>query len=145
MELILMLTILLVTVTIGAGVYSIKKQLGNEKTGKILGINMGSFVILVIAATIFLISGNTSFASGSTATAALAASGTSGDGLKFIGAALSTGMACIGAGIAVAAASSAAIGAISEDAKLLGKTIIFVGLSEGIAIYGLIISIMILG
>ncbi len=65
-------------------------------------------------------------------------------GLAYISAALSTGLACIGAGIAVAITGSAALGAISEDPKLLGKTLIFVGLSEGIAIYGLIISIMIL-
>ena len=67
-----------------------------------------------------------------------------GAGLAYISAALSTGLACIGAGIAVAITGSAALGAISEDPKLLGKTLIFVGLSEGIAIYGLIISIMIL-
>ena len=58
--------------------------------------------------------------------------------------ALSTGLACIGAGIAVAVVASSAIGAISENPNLLGKTIIFAGLAEGIAIYGLIISIMIL-
>jgi len=40
---------------------------------------------------------------------------------------------------------SAALGAISEDQSLLGKSLIFVGLSEGIAIYGLIVSILILG
>ena len=61
-----------------------------------------------------------------------------------IAAALSTGLAAIGAGIAVAIVGSAALGAISENPKILGRTIIFVGLAEGIAIYGLIISIMIL-
>ena len=67
---------------------------------------------------------------------------TNGNGL--IAAALSTGLAALGAGIAVAVVGSAALGAISENPKLLGRTIIFVGLAEGIAIYGLIISIMIL-
>ena len=57
---------------------------------------------------------------------------------------LATGLGCIGAGIAVAMVASSAIGAISENPSLLGKTIIFAGLAEGIAIYGLIISIMIL-
>lgn len=71
-------------------------------------------------------------------------SGDGGAGLAYLGAALSTGLACVGAGIAVAVTGSAALGAISEDPKLLGKTLIFVGLAEGIAIYGLIISIMIL-
>ena len=61
-----------------------------------------------------------------------------------IAAALATGLACIGSGIAVAMVASSAVGAISENPSLLGKTIIFAGLAEGIAIYGLIISIMIL-
>ena len=65
-------------------------------------------------------------------------------GIAMIAAALSTGLACIGAGIAVALVASSAVGAISENPNLLGKTIIFAGLAEGIAIYGLIISIMIL-
>lgn len=69
----------------------------------------------------------------------------SSSGLGFIAAALSTGLAAVGAGIAVAAVGSSALGAVSEDPKILGKTLIFVGLAEGIAIYGLIISIMILG
>ncbi|NLG04491.1 MAG: ATPase, partial [Clostridia bacterium] len=38
-----------------------------------------------------------------------------------------------------------ALGAISEDSGILGKSLIFVGLAEGIALYGLIISFMILG
>ena len=68
----------------------------------------------------------------------------SSNGVGMIAAALATGFACIGSGIAVAVVASSAVGAISEDPSLLGKTIIFAGLAEGIAIYGLIISIMIL-
>ena len=64
--------------------------------------------------------------------------------LGYISAALATGLGCIGAGIAVAVVASSAVGAVSENPSLLGKTIIFAGLAEGIAIYGLIISIMIL-
>ena len=62
----------------------------------------------------------------------------------YIGAALATGLSALGAGIAVAAASPAAIGAISENPKNLGKSLIFVALGEGVAIYGLLISILIL-
>ena len=47
--------------------------------------------------------------------------------------------------IAVASAASAALGAISEDSSVLGKSLIFVGLAEGVCLYGLIISFMILG
>lgn len=67
-----------------------------------------------------------------------------GDGIKYLGAALSTGLSGIGGGIAVASAASAAIGAMSENEKIMGKTLIFVALAEGIALYGLVISFMIL-
>lgn len=66
-------------------------------------------------------------------------------GLGYIAAALVTGLSCIGGGVAVASAASAALGAISEDDSLFGRSLIFVGLAEGIALYGLIISFMILG
>ena len=45
----------------------------------------------------------------------------------------------------LASAASAALGAISEDSSVLGKSLIFVGLAEGVCLYGLIISFMILG
>jgi V/A-type H+-transporting ATPase subunit K len=61
-----------------------------------------------------------------------------------LGAALAIGLAAIGSGIAVGIAGAAAIGAIAEKPDLLGRTLIIVGLAEGIAIYGLIISFMIL-
>lgn len=76
-------------------------------------------------------------------TAAAAADNSVGFG--YLAAALSTGLACIGGGIAVSAAASAALGAISEDSSILGKSLIFVGLAEGVCLYGLIISFMIIG
>ena len=60
-------------------------------------------------------------------------------------AASSAGLSCVGGGIAVSAAASAALGAISEDSSILGKSLIFVGLAEGVCLYGLVISFMILG
>lgn len=65
-------------------------------------------------------------------------------GMAYLAAALVTGLSCIGAGIAVAAAAPAAIGAFSEDPKAFGKALIFVALGEGVALYGLLISILIL-
>lgn len=62
----------------------------------------------------------------------------------FAAAALATGLSSLGAGIAVASVGSAAIGAIAEKPELLGRLLIIVGLAEGIAIYGLIVSILIL-
>jgi V/A-type H+/Na+-transporting ATPase subunit K len=65
-------------------------------------------------------------------------------GLAYIGAGLAVGLACIASGFAVARIGSAAIGAVSEKPELMGRTLVFLGLAEGIAIYGLIIAIMIL-
>lgn len=62
----------------------------------------------------------------------------------FVAAALATGLSSLGAGIAVAQVGSAAIGVLAEKPELLGRSLILVGLAEGIAIYGLIISILIL-
>jgi V/A-type H+-transporting ATPase subunit K len=70
--------------------------------------------------------------------------GSIAQGLGFLGAALATGMSSLGAGIAVAAAAPAAIGAFSENEKNFGKSLIFVALGEGVAIYGLLISILII-
>lgn len=69
---------------------------------------------------------------------------TTGAGLGYLGAALVTGMSALGAGIAVASAAPAAIGATSEDPKSFGKALIFVALGEGVALYGLLISILII-
>lgn len=78
------------------------------------------------------------------AEAATAAAATGAEGMKYLGAALSTGLATIGTGIAVGGAAPAAIGATSEDDKNFTKALIFVALGEGVAIYGLLISILIL-
>jgi V/A-type H+-transporting ATPase subunit K len=61
-----------------------------------------------------------------------------------LGAALATGMSSLGAGFAVAKVGTAAIGALAEKPELFGRLLIFVGLAEGIAIYGLIVSILVL-
>jgi V/A-type H+-transporting ATPase subunit K len=62
----------------------------------------------------------------------------------YIAAALATAASVIGAGIAVASVGSAAVGAITEKPELLGRMLILIGLAEGIAIYGLIVSVLIL-
>ncbi len=62
----------------------------------------------------------------------------------FLSASICVGLSTIAAGIAVAYVGAAALGAISEKPELVGRTLIFVGLAEGLAIYGLIIAIMIL-
>lgn len=65
-------------------------------------------------------------------------------GSGFLAASIAVAASSLGAGWAVAAAAPAAIGAISENPENFGKAIIFVALGEGIAIYGLLISILII-
>lgn len=79
-----------------------------------------------------------------TALAETAASGSSSASMGFLAAALAVAASSLGAAWAVAAAAPAAIGAISENGDNFGKAIIFVALGEGIAIYGLLISILII-
>lgn len=141
MEFVLGFTVFMVLLMIGLGIYQIKKGLSGKNAKKLLGINVVAVFGLLLFTTILIYSGYMPVFAQGTETA----STQSANGLGLIAAALSTGLAAIGAGIAVAISSSAALGAISENSDLLGKTLIFVGLSEGIAIYGLIISILILG
>ncbi len=62
-----------------------------------------------------------------------------------LGAAIAVAGSTIGAGFAVAYTGSAALAAISEKPEMFGRAMVFVGLAEGIAIYGLVIAIMLIG
>ena len=63
---------------------------------------------------------------------------------KYLSAALAVGMACIGGGIAVGKLGAAAMGAIAEDASLAGKAIPYLGLAEGICLWGFLVALLIL-
>lgn len=68
-----------------------------------------------------------------------------GLGLAILGAGLPTGLAAFGAGLAVGPVGAASLAVISEKPEIFGRTLIYLGLAEGIAIYGLVISILLLG
>lgn len=115
----------------------------NKKRYKMtLALNGVMFFGLMLFTGILMFGGN-AFAQEAVADTA-AAAGLS-TGLGYLAAGLSIGLSCVGGGIAVASAASAALGAISEDSSILGKSLIFVGLAEGVCLYGLIIAFMILG
>lgn len=137
----LLLSVLaIVIITVAYGITETHKQDLNlkKKVKKAMVINLSTFIPVICAAIIMMVP---DFAS---AAASTDAASNSSAGIGYIAAALSTGLAAIGAGYAVGTVGSSALGAVSEDPTILGKTLIYVGLSEGIAIYGLIISIMIL-
>ncbi|MGE5632742.1 MAG: ATP synthase subunit C [Caulobacteraceae bacterium] len=137
MYIVLEIAVAIVLFTIGLGVVLYRSN-GNshgKKVRNILRMSIVSYMFL-IALFLFILAPDIVHA---------AANNNPNAGLGFIAAGISTGLATIGAGYAVGAVGSSALGAVSENPRILGKTLIFVGLAEGIAIYGLIISIIILG
>ena len=132
----ILIAALILSIIIPFGYYLIgEKNKGRYK--RALGVNVFFFFGAFVIGGIMMFSGMDAQAAGEAASMAT--------GLGYIAAALVTGLSCIGGGIAVASAASAALGAISEDSSVLGKSLIFVGLAEGVCLYGLIISFMILG
>lgn len=135
---ILLIVALILTIVVPMAAYAAgEKSRGRYK--KYLAINVGTFFSLLVFSMLF------AFATTADAAEVAANKDSLATGLGYLAAALSTGCSCVGGGIAVASSASAALGAISEDSSVLGKSLIFVGLSEGVALYGLIISFMILG
>ncbi len=133
---------LLLSIVIPFGSFLISRKRSRGTLKAALGCNAFFFFATLILADILLFSGKVSAAE---AGAAVAEAAGAADGWRYIAAALSTGLSCIGGGIAVASAASAALGAMSEDSSIMGKALIFVALAEGIALYGLIVSFTILG
>jgi len=74
---------------------------------------------------------------------AAAAGGTNGSAL--IGAAIAVAGASIGAAIAVAYTGAAALAALSERPEMFGRAMVIVGLAEGIAVYGLVVAVLLIG
>ena len=70
---------------------------------------------------------------------------TLGQGLALLGVGLPTGLAAIAAAIALGPIGSASLAVIAEKPEMFGRTLIYMGLAEGIAIYGLVMSILLLG
>ena len=134
----LLIAALMLSIVIPFGTFLLGEQ-SKKRYKRAIGANAFFFFSSLVMAGIMMFSGVPVQAAD-----AAAVSG-SATGFGYLAAALSTGLSCVGGGIAVASAASAALGAISEDSSALGKSLIFVGLAEGVCLYGLIISFMILG
>ena len=99
-------------------------------------------VLLAVGAYYFL--STAALAENDPATTVVAAGSSEHAGWAMIAAAMSAGLASLGAAYAVAVVGSAAVGAMTEKPELMGRLLILVGLAEGIAIYGLIVAVLIL-
>ncbi|MCX4418704.1 ATP synthase subunit C [Streptomyces mirabilis] len=105
---------------------------------------VGADAALLVGALALLtvtLSGAPAQASGSQAAAQTSGSGSA----ALIGAAIAVAGASIGAAIAVAYTGAAALAALSERPELFGRAMVIVGLAEGIAIYGLVVAIILIG
>ncbi len=124
--------------------YFILKGNVNSKNAKFRVLTQISvFSAVFLAVFLFQLNGLVAQAA-ETTSATTGFVGSNAQGMGFLAAALATSASAIGAGLAVASAAPAAIGAISENSENFGKAMIFVALAEGVAIYGLLISILII-
>ena len=129
---------------IPAMIYFLRQRRGaptQAARGLVLGLTGFNVVLGLLTlgfSLVWLASPPTVLASG------LIAAGTTSDPYASLAAAIATGMSTIGAGVAVSATGAAAIGAIAEKPAAFGRSLIFVGMAEGIAIYGLLISFLVL-
>ncbi|MGN1267573.1 MAG: ATPase, partial [Dorea sp.] len=118
---ILLIAALVLGIIVPFGYYLLGEQ-SKKRYKKAIGANVFFYFGAFVIASIMLFSGDPVQAADTANAVSNAA------GLGYIAAALATGMSCLGGGIAVASAASAALGAISEDSSALGKSLIFVGL-----------------
>lgn len=141
--------ILPIIAIMASAVITFNKKMQGKSTGKAMRFNLATFamVAILICTFTFMASASESVdapAAEQTETVETEEAAVSSNGLGLLAAGLVTGLAGIGGGIAVAAGAPAAIAATSEDPKSFGKSLIFVALGESIALYGVVISILIL-
>lgn len=100
--------------------------------------------LFAVAAILAIFSVGALFAQSNQAQSQAVTQEASSGGLRYIAAALAVGIACIGGGLAVGKIGAAAMGAMSENASLSGKALPFVGLAEGICLWGFLIGFLII-
>ena len=128
---------------------AVKNKAQGRNVKKPLKVNLAVFAVLAVLISVLCINafadnGETASATEAATTETEQTATDSSKGLGLLAAGLVTGLAGIGGGIAVAAGAPAAIAATAENPKSFGKSIIFVALGESIALYGVVISILIL-
>lgn len=137
------LILLPISLIMGFAFYLARQSRRGMPVKRTMALNLTAFLVVLLIAGCFAFA--VSAEDPATAmTAAEKAASNQSMGLGLLAAALVTGLAGIGGGLAVAAGAPAAIAAASEDPKSFGKSLIFVALGESIALYGVVISILIL-
>lgn len=110
-----------------------------------VGLAVAALVVLAVALTAGPAGATGGQAAAQATAAAAQAATTAKNGSALLGAAIAVAGSSIGAAIAVAYTGAAALAAMSERPELFGRSMVIVGLAEGIAIYGLIVGIILIG
>lgn len=145
MYLILFILCCLVLGTIATGLWLHRHPLGSEQASRWLrpGI-LGSLGLFMGAQLLLLFGGLGDVAAQTASTAIKAQEFSLGQALVFVGIALPTVASTIAAAWAVGPIGAAALAAVTEKPEIFGRTLVYLGLAEGIAIYGLVLSILLL-
>lgn len=137
--------LILFVLSLGASAFAVKRGVNPKKA---IIVQVASVVMILGACFMFSpevqAAGNTSTSQSQAAKSDNNEKTSTTQGIGYLGMAAAIGFGCIGAGIALAAAAPAAIGAASEDPKSVGKSIIFVGMAESIVLFGLLVAIFIM-
>ena len=134
-----------VAATIGAGVWLELKPRHLPSARWLKGGVLANFVLFGLALAGTLMLGVQEVLAAEPAVAGAVMEISLGKGLALIGIGLPTALAAIGAGIALGPVGAASLAVIAEKPEMFGRTLIYMGLAEGIAIYGLVMSILLLG
>lgn len=141
--------VLILVILLAVGAAALMRR--NRRTGikALLGLNVllmgGALALLAAALNAAPATAGAGDGGAASTAVAMATEGSDSSGAALIGAAIAVAGSSIGAAIAVAYTGSAALAAMSERPEIFGRAMVVVGLAEGIAIYGLIISIILIG
>ncbi|WP_406411456.1 ATP synthase subunit C [Streptomyces sp. NBC_01614] len=137
-----MVTWFLALPVIAAGFVAVRLVLRRSDRSTALWWMVASDAVLLVVATLVL---TLALGGGSAQAATTQAQESGSASAALIGAAIAVAGATIGAGIAVAYTGAAALAALSERPELFGRAMVIVGLAEGIAIYGLVVAVILIG
>ena len=127
--------------TLGTAITVVMLRRHRAATTRILLAANGIMLLVALVLVVMAVAAPPSSA------AMLAATGTAKalNGSALLGAGIAIAGSSIGGGIAVAYTGSAALAAMSERPEMFGRAMVIVGLAEGIAIYGLIVAVILVG
>ncbi len=135
-----------VLVAVFAATHLFLRRRGRTALGVLVALDVVVLVVSLVVLVVVSTGGPGAAETTGTAVSAAQQSTSGSDSwAALLGAAIAVAGSSLGAAIAVAYTGAAALAAMSERPELFGRAMVIVGLAEGIAIYGLIVAIILLG